>query len=63
MRVSKLHPAVYVTNVGESRSKANVILLENTNCKCDAVLERPEKGAARHSVSPGSSLIGHPQTR
>jgi hypothetical protein len=24
-------PAVYVTNVGETRSKTNVILLENTN--------------------------------
>jgi ferredoxin len=24
-------PAVYITSVGESRSKSNVILLENTN--------------------------------
>ena len=24
-------PAIYVTNVGETRSKTNVILLENTN--------------------------------
>ena len=24
-------PAVYVTNIGETRSKTNVILLENTN--------------------------------
>jgi ferredoxin len=24
-------PAVYVTNVGETRSKTNIILLENTN--------------------------------
>ena len=24
-------PAVYITSVGESRSKTNVILLENTN--------------------------------
>jgi hypothetical protein len=24
-------PAVYVTNAGESRSKTNIILLENTN--------------------------------